>query len=192
MIILTGYRKRVIYSFYYHEVLPNIYQSNCVTGDFLKSSGFFVKKAWWGFASFHHFMLGVFIKLKMRGYVLITPVFFLSIFFLIMNLSFPLSTFSYAVTTDSMEPAIPAGSLVYVRKEGVYSRGDIITFKTKTNQVITHRIVDQDSNKFITQGDANVGSDSEMIKENQIIGKTFLTIPHIGAIILDIKNLVKT
>lgn len=108
--------------------------------------------------------------------------------FLIMNTIFPLRLFSYAVAGRSMAPSLPEGSLVYVKKENTYNRGDVVTFKTKTNHVLTHRIVDSENDIFITQGDANAVSDTEVIKKEQVLGKTFLTIPYIGAIILEMKK----
>lgn len=87
---------------------------------------------------------------------------------------------------------MPTGSLVYVKKNQLYKPGDIVTFKNKANQIVTHRIVDTDGEEIITKGDANKVTDAEIITVDQVLGKTLFAVPHIGSIVLDIKHLIKT
>ncbi len=95
---------------------------------------------------------------------------------------------SFVVLTGSMSPAIPQGSMTYVKSELEYKKGDIITFSKPNGSRVTHRIAQVEGQGYITRGDANSLSDSEVIVINQVIGKTFLTIPHIGNVILFLKS----
>lgn len=91
-----------------------------------------------------------------------------------------------AVLSGSMEPKIQTGSLISIKTGGDRSRfkkGDVITYRTKENIVITHRIVKVERNgqQYITKGDNNNGADLEPVNVDQIIGQyTGFTLPYIG------------
>ena len=67
----------------------------------------------------------------------------------------------YTVISGSMEPAIPTGSLVYVRYEepDTIVKDDVIAFYSNNadGSIITHRVVSNSPamGQFITKGDAN-------------------------------------
>lgn len=105
------------------------------------------------------------------------------------NVPLPFSINLFVVLTESMEPALSAGSLVYVRKAQAYSRGDIVTFKNSDGQVVTHRVIDDSLNSYLTKGDANIASDDEVITQNNIIGKSYFAVPFVGGAILFLKSL---
>lgn len=94
----------------------------------------------------------------------------------------------YGILTDSMEPAYPAGCVVYVRPTDSLEIqvGDPITFKmgTDTELVTTHRVVEIDSRKrqFITKGDANGSADANPVSFDRLIGKVVFQIPLLGNI----------
>lgn len=88
-----------------------------------------------------------------------------------------------------MTPTMPIGSLLYVAPSKTYRSGDIVVFKNKLNQVVTHRILDTDGQYMITKGDANERSDDEIINKNQVIGRAFFAVPYIGEFILMMKNI---
>lgn len=90
----------------------------------------------------------------------------------------------YVVRSGSMEPAIGTGSLVFVKPQGGYAVGDIVTWRPISGKTtVTHRIVEtkeQDGRAiFFTKGDANEAMD-EAIGEKQIIGKTLFSLPYLG------------
>ena len=60
--------------------------------------------------------------------------------------------------------------------------GDIITY-VEDDYFVTHRIVEKNSNKLITQGDSNNEKDGE-IDENKIIGKVVFNSLVIGNFII--------
>lgn len=100
----------------------------------------------------------------------------------------------YSVLTGSMEPTIHTGSLIITKqtKPEDIKVNDIITFKSKnTNNLTTHRVIEiknDDSIKFITQGDANNTKDPAPIDSSLFVGKVVFFIPFLGSIALFIKS----
>lgn len=88
----------------------------------------------------------------------------------------------FIVQSGSMEPAIKTGSLIFTKKSPEYEVGDIVTKKMEDEEeTITHRIIEKlENGNFITKGDANNARDKEEVKKEDIIGKTYLTIPYLG------------
>lgn len=93
----------------------------------------------------------------------------------------------YSVLSGSMEPTYKVGSLIYVKEVDVdeLKEKDPITFQLTDSTIATHRIVDiqEDENGnrlFQTKGDANDKVDERLVKESEIIGKPFFTIPYLG------------
>lgn len=94
----------------------------------------------------------------------------------------------YTVVSGSMEPAIPTGSLVYVRSmepENI-REGDVIAFSgiQDAGTVITHRVVANSTvlGEFITKGDANEAADLSPIPYSHLIGRVEKVIPKAGAL----------
>ena len=83
----------------------------------------------------------------------------------------------YTVVSGSMEPAIPVGSLVYIKyvEPGDIETGDIIAFYGSDAQgsIITHRVVSNSNamGEFITKGDANAENDMNPVTYEQYVGK---------------------
>lgn len=101
------------------------------------------------------------------------------------NSRFPMVLgYGYAVVASgSMEPTLSKGDLVIVRQESAYEKGNIITFIQAGDQrTTTHRIVEVEDGRFVTQGDANNLVDESIVAE-QIFGKVVLTLPLIGYLI---------
>ena len=99
------------------------------------------------------------------------------------------SIFGYQLKTvlsGSMEPEFMTGSIIAVKQvssETTFSPGDIVTYMSKENTLITHRIINvkKDQSVFITKGDNNAGADVEPLLAHNIVGKyTGLTIPYVG------------
>ncbi|WP_109472393.1 signal peptidase I [Ornithinimicrobium cavernae] len=97
------------------------------------------------------------------------------------------------VLTGSMEPAIPAGSMVVVERidgEADLDRiqiGDVITFLPRTDDphLVTHRVVGEGgrsdgSTVFTTRGDANGADDREPVGATQIRGRVRYHVPGVG------------
>ncbi len=93
------------------------------------------------------------------------------------------------VLSGSMEPSVPAKSIVLLMPKQSYGLNDIITFKHSGREdvLVTHRIVSYrkigDEMVYTTKGDANEDPDGETVGTGSIVGSVFLTIPYIGSVI---------
>lgn len=75
----------------------------------------------------------------------------------------------FKVASGSMVPTIKVGDYILVKKTTNFQKGDIITYKTKDNN-ITHRIIIiNDDGTIVTKGDAN-NTEDKPIKKNQVVG----------------------
>lgn len=97
----------------------------------------------------------------------------------------------YIVTSGSMEPEYPVGSLIYVKKSQTsdINIGDVITFYMQSSNIVaTHEVydIDKENKLFKTQGINNLDSDGNIIHDatpvsfNSLIGKPILCIPYLG------------
>lgn len=92
----------------------------------------------------------------------------------------------YTVISGSMEPAIPVGSLVFIKDMEArdVEVDDVIAFYggRDTNAIITHRVVKNKviEGEFITKGDANQTEDMNPVDYQEFIGRVELSIPKAG------------
>src|SRR5699024_3711580 len=102
------------------------------------------------------------------------------------------SVFGYQIKTvlsGSMEPGIQTGSIIAIKEtdeQHSFAKGDVITFLTESDMVVTHRIdeVITNGHSYTTKGDANDGPDLEPVMQENIIGmyKGF-TVPYVGYVL---------
>lgn len=95
---------------------------------------------------------------------------------------------AYVVTSSSMEPAITAGSVVYISEYGEdepVCPGDIISFHAG-GVMVTHRVVSVDDSlgTAVTRGDANQVQDLSPVPFGSVEGKVRFHIPGIGYLLL--------
>ena len=98
----------------------------------------------------------------------------------------------YIVISDSMYPAIPRNSLVYIKPIDNYDKleiRDIVAIDTGDIPLM-HRVVQINGEVITTHGDNNAIDVVENIKRNQIIGKVFFSIPVIGVLFRSIYPLL--
>lgn len=91
------------------------------------------------------------------------------------------------VLTDSMEPAVPRGSLAVVAKFGDWQVGDIVLYRA-FGALILHRVIEEKNGMFRTKGDAAQSWDPWLIPRESIIGKVVLIIPLLGKILLILRE----
>lgn len=95
------------------------------------------------------------------------------------------------VTSDSMEPAIMEGDGYLIHKTSDVTEGDVVTFRSTEQQgLVTHRIVEERPEGFITKGDNNPSRDQTAgmppVDRDAVVGTvvefrgTPLTIPGMG------------
>lgn len=94
-----------------------------------------------------------------------------------------------AVRSSSMEPDMPAGSLIVVRPVDTrhLAAGDVITYQVRSGEpdLITHRIVAVQSSStgetsFVTKGDNNDSADPDPVVAEQVQGRLWYTVPLLG------------
>lgn len=95
---------------------------------------------------------------------------------------------SFVVRSDSMSPAIDAGSVVVVSEAdpASISTGDVITYEGSSGAPVTHRVVEiheDDGRQFTTKGDANENPDSQPIPGTALLGRVSFHVPLIGYVI---------
>jgi len=97
---------------------------------------------------------------------------------------------SYAVASGSMEPTMPVGSLVLVRKTDPKNlrTGDIIVFSgaRSDGENVTHRVMenDQEQQRLTTKGDANEAQDPNPVSYDQVVGRVIWHIPKAGTAVM--------
>lgn len=89
---------------------------------------------------------------------------------------------SYAVTGGSMEPTIESGALVFVHDTGDYAAGDVVTF-TRSGETITHRVVRETADGYVTRGDANDDADDWRVTDDQVAGEVVASVPRYGGLL---------
>ena len=89
------------------------------------------------------------------------------------------------VTSGSMSPKIPTGSLLLVRPvsfEGI-QEGDVVTYSLADGKtLITHRVVEKDAQRrnLTTKGDANETVDLVKVPASRVQGKVVFSVPTLG------------
>ena len=95
----------------------------------------------------------------------------------------------YTVLTGSMTPSLPPGTLVVVKPVDIEDvrTGDVITFQLHSGRhtVATHRVVGigwtGDGEKVLTtRGDANEAADTTPVREVQLRGEVWYSLPWVG------------
>lgn len=93
----------------------------------------------------------------------------------------------YNVVSGSMEPAIPIGSVIYVKAIDPVEikKGDVIAFRGG-DSVIMHRVVDNKmvEGTFTTKGDANEGQDMNEVPYANLVGIVVRHIPILGQLLI--------
>ena len=101
------------------------------------------------------------------------------------------------VTSGSMEPEIPVGGIVRVRKVKPDSLkvGDVISFYSNdvdiSGKVNTHRIIEIKQSEsgekiFRTKGDANEYADTAAVFEIDLVGKMIMNLGSVGGSVFDV------
>lgn len=91
---------------------------------------------------------------------------------------------TFIIRGASMEPAIPLGSLVTVVPDDSPAVGDILSYTTSNDVVVTHRLVGvvavDGVTHFLMQGDANDDPDPAPLDPGTVIGRVQFVVPLLG------------
>ena len=89
-----------------------------------------------------------------------------------------------AVVSGSMEPTISVGSLVYAKDIDFsdYKVGDIVTYRLSDETLVTHRVVEvnSDGTELTMKGDANQTNDGIKVNDSNVVGKVMYHLPLLG------------
>lgn len=98
---------------------------------------------------------------------------------------------SFVISTGSMEPTLPVGSIVYTVRQSSYRVGEVIAF-LKNKGTVSHRVVGSSTvggeKYYETKGDSNSIKDIDLVHQTTIHGKVVAIVPIIGNIVLFYKN----
>ena len=90
---------------------------------------------------------------------------------------------AYDITSGSMEPTIPVGSLIVVEPgDAAEIQVDDVIAYSSDESVVAHRVVENHvvDGQIITKGDANEVVDALPVEYSSVIGKVVLHVPIIG------------
>jgi signal peptidase len=90
------------------------------------------------------------------------------------------------VLSGSMEPTLSVHDLVLIRETPAVEAGDVVVYQSE-NELIIHRVISVGENTLITQGDANSSAD-EPISRSAVKGVLVASVPHVGILVLALKN----
>jgi len=76
----------------------------------------------------------------------------------------------FVVATGSMSGTIEVNDIIFVKLTKDVKKNDVISYRTKTGDIITHRLIDKVGKRLITKGDANNTQDDPITK-SAVIGK---------------------
>jgi len=96
---------------------------------------------------------------------------------------------SYVIVVgSSMEPALRAGDLAIVRQEREYGVGDVVAYRHPNIGAVIHRVSSHDGERFVFKGDKNTWVDSHEPIESELIGKLWVQIPYVGALMDGVRS----
>jgi signal peptidase I len=84
----------------------------------------------------------------------------------------------------SMLPRFHPGDLAIVKPASQYRVGDVVAYHSATlhGATVLHRVVTIDAGRFTLKGDKNNFIDPDHPTAEQLVGRLFVRIPHVGAI----------
>ena len=95
----------------------------------------------------------------------------------------------YVIISGSMEPELPVGSVCLVDCQNKEPEaGDIISYKAQ-DTIITHRVIEETDDGYITKGDSNSVADPGIVKPKQIFGTVICRIPKVGYAVMFMRTL---
>ena len=94
------------------------------------------------------------------------------------------------VLSDSMEPNIKEGSIIYYKKvpKKQIKEGNIISFKVE-DKIVSHRVYKVEDKGYTTKGDATSTIDPVVITYDKVLGKVDnIVVPYMGYYVKTINN----
>ena len=92
------------------------------------------------------------------------------------------------VNGNSMEPLYHRGDLVIIRAQPSYQVGDIVTYRHPQIGPVIHRIIGREVERFVFKGDHNDFIDPYRPIRSELIGKSWIYLPSVGAILTQLRT----
>ena len=92
------------------------------------------------------------------------------------------------VTGNSMEPSMHNGDLAILRQSQEFQIGDVILYHHPKLGPVIHRIIGDEDNRYLLQGDNNGWEDSYRPTASEITGKLSLSVPYLGKTIKGLRT----
>lgn len=95
-----------------------------------------------------------------------------------------------SVMVEGKDPVkVSEHDLILIKKTNDYKIGDVITFIHEGEKIpTTHRIVGRTDDGYLTKGDANNTSDTQIVLEEEILGEVIGHYPKLGRVVTWIKK----
>lgn len=129
--------------------------------------------------------LNTILKILFNGVIILITLLLIIAIYCVMKINFSEEEYAnffgytyFEVTTGSMSGAIEINDVIIVKITKDVHENDIISFK-QDEAIITHRIIKEEEQEFITKGDANNDEDKP-IQKDDVIGKVVKIIPKLG------------
>ena len=87
------------------------------------------------------------------------------------------------VAGASMEPALHQGDLVLTRRGTAYQVGQIVAYRHPQVGPVIHRIIRTDGMRYVLQGDNNSWIDSFEPSPSEVVGASWIVVPHGGSLL---------
>jgi len=100
-----------------------------------------------------------------------------------------LSPYFVVVTSESMEPTLKVGDLVFLSHRDP-TVGDVIVYR-HGDILIIHRLISQDGDRLITKGDnpnTNPEPDPRTVYKSDVVGVAVARVPYVGYIVIFLKD----
>jgi signal peptidase I len=99
--------------------------------------------------------------------------------------------FYVIINGNSMEPLFHKGDFVILREARTYAIGDAVAYDNPDIGAVFHRIVSEDADGFIMQGDNNTWTDGYHPKVDEIYGKYWVKLNGAGTFLMFVKTPVR-
>jgi signal peptidase I len=86
-----------------------------------------------------------------------------------------------SVVSESMEPILHRGDLLFVTGADDFQVNDIVIYqRSEVQYTIVHRIIEVQEDGYVIKGDNNPVPDAGVVKQEQIVGKVLFAVPLLG------------
>jgi len=123
-------------------------------------------------------------------FIINTVTFFISIVTVILLILYVIGIVPTVISSGSMEPAIPTGSLCMINRNYPFEKikvNDIIVYYQPEQKVI-HRVVKVSEQDVRTKGDANDFVDRLRATKNNYYGKFMFSVPQVGYFLIPFQS----